>query len=74
MTARNIHRLIRSVNDERGLTSIVVTHDLAGACSFADRIMMLKDGRVVLMAKPDEFMQSELPEVRDLVSASKGVI
>ena len=74
VTARNIHRLIRSVNDERGLTSIVVTHDLAGACSFADRIMMLKDGRVVLMAKPDEFMQSELPEVRDLVSASKGVI
>ena len=74
VTARNIHRLIRSVNDERGLTSIVVTHDLAGACSFADRIMMLKDGRVVLMAKPDEFMQSELPDVRDLVSASKGVI
>ena len=74
VTAQNIHRLIRKVNDERRLTSVVVTHDLAGACSFADRIMMLKDGRVVLIAKPQEFMRSELPEVRDLVSASKGEI
>ena len=74
VTAQNIHRLIRKVNDERRLTSVVVTHDLAGACSFADRIMMLKDGRVVLIAKPSEFMKSELPEVRDLVSASKGEI
>jgi phospholipid/cholesterol/gamma-HCH transport system ATP-binding protein len=74
VTAQHIHRLIRKVNDERRLTSVVVTHDLAGACSFADRIMMLKDGRVVLVAKPQEFMKSELPEVRDLVSASKGEI
>lgn len=74
VTARNIHRLIRKLNDERGLTSVVVTHDLAGACSFADRILMLKDGRVVLIAEPDEFMKSELLEVRDLVSASKGEI
>jgi hypothetical protein len=36
--------------------------------------MMLKDGRVVLVAKPQEFMRSEIPEVRDLVSASKGEI
>ena len=74
VTAQNIHRLIRKVNDERRLTSVVVTHDLAGACSFADRIMMLEDGRVVLVAKPQEFMRSEIPEVRDLVSASKGEI
>ena len=74
VTAQNIHRLIRKVNDERRLTSVVVTHDLAGSCSFADRIMMLKDGRVVLVAKPQEFMRSEIPGVRDLVSASKGEI
>ena len=74
VTAQNIHRLIRKVNDERRLTSVVVTHDLAGSCSFADRIMMLKDGRVMLVAKPQEFMRSEIPEVRDLVSASKGEI
>lgn len=74
VTAKNIHGLIRSVNDRRGLTSIVVTHDLAGACSFADRIMMLKDGRVVLADTPEAFMASGIPAVRELVSASKGEI
>ena len=74
VTARNIHGLIRSVNGRRGLTSIVVTHDLAGACSFADRIMMLKDGRVVLAAAPEAFMASGIPAVKELVSASKGEI
>ena len=74
VTARTIHRLIRHLNKERGLTSVVVTHDLAGACSFADRIMMLKDGHVVLAASPKEFMKSEIPEVQDLISATKGEI
>ena len=74
VTARTIHRLICKLNEERGITSLVVTHDLAGACSFADRILMLMDGRVVLAARPDEFMASEIPEVRELISASKGEI
>ena len=74
VTARTIHRLIRTLSTERGITSVVVTHDLPGACSFADRIMMLKDGCVVLAARPDAFMASELPEVRELISASKGEI
>ena len=74
VTARTIHRLIRKLNEERGLASVVVTHDLAGAGSFADRILMLKDGRIVLDAPPADFMASEIPEVRELISASKGEI
>ena len=72
VTAQAIHRLIKRLNTERGLTSLVVTHDLAGACSFADRILMLKDGRVVLAAAPDDFLKSDIPAVREYVTASKG--
>jgi phospholipid/cholesterol/gamma-HCH transport system ATP-binding protein len=74
VTSRNIHKLICVLNKEQGLTSVVVTHDLIGACSFADRILMLKDGHVVLVAKPADFITSEIPAVRDLISASKGEI
>jgi phospholipid/cholesterol/gamma-HCH transport system ATP-binding protein len=74
VTARNIHGLIRSINKQRSLTSVVVTHDLPGACSFADRILMLKDGRVVTADRPEAFMASDIPAVRELVSASKGEI
>ena len=72
VTAQTIHRLIRRLNVEQKLTSVVVTHDLAGACSFADRILMLKEGRVVLAAAPDEFLKSDIPAVREYVIASKG--
>ena len=72
VTAQTIHRLIKRLNEERKITSLVVTHDLAGACSFADRILMLKDGRAVLVAPPDEFLKSDIPAVREFVSASKG--
>ena len=72
VTAQTIHRLIKRLNGERGLTSLVVTHDLAGACSFADRILMLRDGRVALAAPPGEFLKSDIPAVREYVTASKG--
>ena len=74
VTAQTIHRLIKRLNAEQGLTSLVVTHDLAGACSFADRILMLKDGRVVLAAVPEEFLKSDIPAVREYVIASKGAL
>ena len=72
VTAQTIHRLIRRLNAEQKLTSVVVTHDLAGACSFADRILMLKEGRVMLAATPEEFLKSDIPAVREYVIASKG--
>ena len=72
VTAQAIHRLIKRLNTDRKLTSLVVTHDLAGACAFADRVLMLKDGRVVLAAPPDDFLKSDIPAVREYVAASKG--
>ena len=72
VTAQTIHRLIRRLNSDHKLTSLVVTHDLAGACSFADRILMLKDGVVTLTATPEEFLKSDIPAVREYVAASKG--
>ncbi len=74
VTSRTIYRLIRRLNRERGITSLVVTHDLAGACSIADRILMLDGGRVALEASPAEFVSSGIPAVREFVSASKGEI
>ena len=72
VTAQTIHRLIRRLNKERGLTSVVVTHDLVGASAFADRILLLDKGRVALVAPPKEFLESDIPAVRAFTAASKG--
>lgn len=72
VTSVTINRLIRKLNRTLGFTSIVVTHDLAGALKISDRILLLKNGRAILCATPEEFVRSDLPEVREFLSATKG--
>ena len=69
VTSVTINRLIRRLNRERGITSIVVTHDLQGALLFADRVLMLKDGHVVEVSEPSAFVKSTNPDVRDFLDA-----
>ena len=74
VTSAHITKLIGDVNAARSMTSVVVTHDLASALTIASRIMLVKDGRAVLCAKPDEFLASTNPDVAEFVAATKGVI
>ncbi len=59
-----IDGLIRRLNDELGVTGIMVTHDVRGAFRTAHRIALLTGGRVVAEGTPDEFRSSSNPEVR----------
>ncbi len=72
VTALSIHRLIKKLNAEQGVTSVVVTHDIQGALNLADRIMLLKDGKAVATLKADEFAASDDPAVREFLTAMKG--
>jgi phospholipid/cholesterol/gamma-HCH transport system ATP-binding protein len=72
VTALQISRLIREVNRSRKVTSVVVTHDLVLASQYADRIMLLKDGRASVCAEPAAFMASDDPAVKNFLAAAKG--
>ena len=69
VTSVTINRLIRRLNRERGITSVVVTHDLQGALLFADRLLMLKEGHVVETSTPEAFVHSTNKDVRDFLDA-----
>ena len=69
VTSITINRLIKRLNVERHITSIVVTHDLLGALLFADRILMLKSGHVVACETPERFVVSDNLEVREFLDA-----
>jgi len=45
--ARELLVLLREMVDREGLTVLLVTHDHELASSFANRIIMMKEGRVV---------------------------
>jgi putative ABC transport system ATP-binding protein len=46
-TGTQVLELIRHANREQGQTVVLVTHDLAAAAAYADRVTTLRDGSVV---------------------------
>ena len=59
-----VDELVTRLDEELGVTSIMVTHDVRGAFNVADRIALLSDGRIVLQGTPEEFRQSNNPKVK----------
>jgi phospholipid/cholesterol/gamma-HCH transport system ATP-binding protein len=47
-------RLIRQINRVVGITSLVITHDVAEVSKFADHACIMANGRVVACGVPDE--------------------
>ena len=72
VTSAQITRLIRDVNRTRGVTSVVVTHDLVSAFRIASRVLLVKDGRAVVCLTPEEFQKSDNPEARAFLAATRG--
>ena len=67
VTARRVENLIGDLKERLGVTSVVVTHDIGGACRIGDRIAVLSEGEIVEVGSPEEIMKSKTPAVRRLV-------
>jgi phospholipid/cholesterol/gamma-HCH transport system ATP-binding protein len=65
-----IDQLIRGMQKRLGVTTIVVTHDLASAYKVADRIAMLHEGRVVFTGTVAETRGTTDPMVRQFIEGS----
>jgi phospholipid/cholesterol/gamma-HCH transport system ATP-binding protein len=63
VTSATIGRLIRNVQQELGVTAVVVTHDLALAGQVADRAAFLCNGRFAFLGTWEEARRSEEPEL-----------
>lgn len=62
-----ILRLIRQTNDVLGITSIVVTHDVAEAEMLADLIFLISEGRLVASGSPADMRQNDSAFVRQFM-------
>jgi osmoprotectant transport system ATP-binding protein len=62
----------RALHERLGLTTVMVTHDMAEAVLLADRIVVLREGRVVADGKPADLLaQTRDDGVRALLEAPK---
>lgn len=62
-------QLIRRLNDALGVTSIVVSHDVAETFHIADQVIVLAGGKVVAQGTPHQVRTSTDPLVRQFVNA-----
>jgi phospholipid/cholesterol/gamma-HCH transport system ATP-binding protein len=62
-----IDALVQRLDDELGVTSVMVTHDVRGAFRVADRLALLSEGKIVMQGTPQEFLDSTNAKVREFL-------
>jgi len=70
ITAATISQLIIRMRDQLGVTSVVVSHDLALIKQVANRTGMLHRGKIVQVGTWDEMEKSDNPIVRQFIEGS----
>jgi phospholipid/cholesterol/gamma-HCH transport system ATP-binding protein len=59
-----IDALVQRLDEEIGVTSVMVTHDVRGAFRVADRLALLSEGKIVMQGTPQEFLAADHPKVK----------
>jgi phospholipid/cholesterol/gamma-HCH transport system ATP-binding protein len=64
ITTDSVDQMITQTKERLGVTSMVISHDIASAFRVADRLAVLYDGRIAAQGTPDEVRHSQDPYVQ----------
>ena len=73
IATKNVDEMIRRTADEFGVTSVVISHDMASTFRIADRVAMLYDGVIVANGTRAEVLAAPHPVLREFVETSGAV-
>ena len=68
ITTDYVDQMIKGAKEKLGITSMVISHDIASAFNVADRLAVLYDGHLVAEGTPAEVRGSEHPYVKRFLS------
>ncbi|HXK60812.1 MAG TPA: ATP-binding cassette domain-containing protein [Acidobacteriota bacterium] len=71
LIGKSLSRLIRKLNQQEHLTSVVVTHDLRCIEIVADTILLLKDGLIRFYGSKEEFRASSDPFIQAFIAGKR---
>jgi phospholipid/cholesterol/gamma-HCH transport system ATP-binding protein len=66
-----INELILSLRDKLGMTSLVVTHDMASAYRIADTIAMIFEGKIVFCGTPAQIRATRNPYIQQFIRGQR---
>ena len=70
LTSRIVDDLIEETRVRFGVTSIVISHDIASCFRIAHQAILLIRGRIVARGRPDELAEGDSDEAKDFVRQS----
>jgi len=73
IATQNVDQMIRKTADEFGVTSVVISHDMASTFRIGDRISMLYEGKILVTGTPDEILRSDHAQLKTFVETSGAV-
>jgi osmoprotectant transport system ATP-binding protein len=71
LTREGLGEDYRALHDQLGLTTVMITHDMLEALSWADRIVVLSRGRIVAEGPPSVMIDNAEPDVAELIAAPR---
>ncbi|MAQ17958.1 MAG: ABC transporter ATP-binding protein [Sandaracinus sp.] len=66
-----VDRLILSLRDRLGITSIIVTHNMRSTFRISDRVAFIHEGKVAIVGPPDEVQAWDDPSIEHFVARAK---
>jgi phospholipid/cholesterol/gamma-HCH transport system ATP-binding protein len=70
VATKNVDEMISRTADEFGVTSVVISHDMASTFRIGDRISMLYDGKILITGTSEELMASHHAALREFIETA----
>jgi phospholipid/cholesterol/gamma-HCH transport system ATP-binding protein len=70
LTSRSVDDLIEETRKHFGVTSIVITHDIASCFAIADQAILLDKGKMVARGSPEDLAHGDNEVARDFIQKS----
>jgi phospholipid/cholesterol/gamma-HCH transport system ATP-binding protein len=70
LTSRTVDDMIEDTRVRFGVTSLVITHDIASCFRIAEQVLMLDSGQVVAQGTPNELAHGESEAAREFIARS----
>ena len=71
LTSRSVDELIDETRRHFGVTSLVITHDIASCFNIADQAILLVRGEIVARGTPEDLAHGDNPVARDFIAKSE---
>jgi phospholipid/cholesterol/gamma-HCH transport system ATP-binding protein len=68
VATKNVDDMILRASRDFGVTSVVISHDMASTFRIADRVSMLYDGKILVTGAPADLIDAPYPPLQEFIS------